>query len=177
MVEGDQYSKRVLSIFELNSALRRIRGVVFDFDGVFTDNRVWVSEDGRESVACWRSDGLGLARVRLLGLPMAILSTEVNPVVLRRAEKLRLDCLHGLHDKATAFQELTASHGLQTSDFAYIGNDINDNQCLTIAGLAVIPADAHPAVRPLANLILANGGGRGAVREFFDLLCGARNGD
>ena len=68
--------------------LKKIKAIVFDFDGVFTNNRVIVSEDGKESVICNRSDGIGLEMLRSLGIPMTIISTEKNPVVAQRATKL-----------------------------------------------------------------------------------------
>ena len=173
MREGNCRSRRMASS-TLRSALLAVKGVAFDFDGVFTDNRVWVSDDGHETVVCWRSDGLGLARLRKLDIPLAILSTEKNPVVSRRATKLKLTCIQGLDDKAAAFTELAAAHGLTPSDFAFVGNDVNDAECLAMAGLAVVPADASPSVVPLAHLVLNAMGGRGAVREFCDRVCDAR---
>jgi 3-deoxy-D-manno-octulosonate 8-phosphate phosphatase KdsC-like HAD superfamily phosphatase len=85
--------------------LRAIDLVVFDFDGVFTDNRVWVSETGEESVACWRGDGIGLRRLDEARVAYVIVSTEPNPVVARRAEKLRARCVHGVDDKLAVLRE------------------------------------------------------------------------
>ncbi len=70
--------------------IKDIKAIVFDFDGVFTDNRVIISEDGKESVICNRSDGIGLEIIRNLEIPMKIISTEKNPVVTIRAKKLKL---------------------------------------------------------------------------------------
>jgi 3-deoxy-D-manno-octulosonate 8-phosphate phosphatase (KDO 8-P phosphatase) len=75
--------------------MARVRLAVFDFDGVLTDNRVYVFEDGREAVACWRSDGFGLVRLQQTGVRVMVLSTEVNPVVSARCRKLKLDCVQG----------------------------------------------------------------------------------
>ena len=80
---------------ELAALIRRVRLVVFDFDGVFTDNAVYVSEDGKEAVRCWRSDGLGLRELKRLGIPAVIVSTETNPVVTARSRKLAI--VWGLH--------------------------------------------------------------------------------
>ena len=159
---------------EIIELLRRVKFVVFDFDGVFTDNRVLVSEDGTESVLCCRSDGIGLSRLRELDIELLILSTEVNTVVVKRAEKLRIACIHGVPDKLHRLREEIADRKLRLEETAYIGNDINDADCLKAVGLPVVPADAWDAVKPLAKLVLTRRGGEGAVREFCDLVWGVK---
>jgi len=154
--------------------LRAVRLVVFDFDGVFTDNRVWVSETGEESVACWRGDGLGLRRLDAVGVPYLIVSTEPNPVVARRAEKLRARCVHGVDDKLAVVRDEAGSVGVDLSAVVYLGNDVNDASCLEAVGLPVVPADAWPEVVPLARWVLDRPGGRGCVRELCDALWRAR---
>ncbi len=84
---------------DLRPLLERVRFTVFDFDGVFTDNRVWVNERGEEMLAFTRSDGLGLRRLDEVGVRYLIVSTEPNPIVGARAEKLRVDCVQGVDDK------------------------------------------------------------------------------
>jgi len=149
---------------------RAVRLVVFDFDGVFTDNTVEVSQDGIESVRCWRGDGLGLQRLRQAGVAARVLSTEVNPVVSIRCRKLGIECLQGLPEKRTALGNLWAQ-GLATPDStAYVGNDINDSGCLAAVGFPIVVADAHEDVVALAALITSAPGGRGAVREVCDLI-------
>jgi YrbI family 3-deoxy-D-manno-octulosonate 8-phosphate phosphatase len=153
------------------SLIRQIRLLVFDFDGVFTDNAVYVTEDGVESVRCWRSDGLGLSRIRETHrLEMLVLSTEKNPVVTARCRKLKLLCVQGVADKAVRLKELAVERSLTPRDIAYVGNDINDTGCLTLAGLPIVVADAHPDVRGLAKLTTTVPGGYGAVREICDLF-------
>ncbi|HKY23764.1 MAG TPA: haloacid dehalogenase, partial [Gaiella sp.] len=102
--------------------LRSVELVVFDFDGVFTDNRVWVSETGEESVACWRGDGLGLRRLDDVGVSYAIVSTEPNAVVARRAEKLRARCVHGVDDKLAVVRDEAARVGVALEVVVYLGN-------------------------------------------------------
>jgi 3-deoxy-D-manno-octulosonate 8-phosphate phosphatase (KDO 8-P phosphatase) len=150
--------------------LRAIGLVVFDFDGVFTDNRVWVSETGAESVVCWRGDGIGLRRLDEVGVPYVIVSTEPNPVVARRAVKLRARCIHGVDDKLKVLREEAAVAGLELGNVAYMGNDVNDAVCLEAVGLPVVPADAWPEVVPLARWVLERPGGRGCVRELCDAV-------
>ena len=150
--------------------LRAIGLVVFDFDGVFTDNRVWVNEAGEESVACWRGDGIGLRRLDEVGVPYVIVSTEPNPVVAHRAEKLGARCIHDVADKLAVLREEAATAGLGLDAVAYVGNDVNDASCLGAVGLPVVPADAWPEVVPLARWVLERPGGRGCVRELCDAV-------
>lgn len=156
------------------SAFSQVRTVVFDFDGVFTDNTVLVAEDGTEHVTCWRSDGLGLAKLRSLGVALAVLSTEVNPVVGARCRKLGIDAVAGCDDKGLALQELLGRLGADPSTTCYVGNDINDADCLVAVGLPIVVADAHPDVVPLAAHRTTALGGRGAVREVCDLIAAAQ---
>lgn len=154
--------------------LRTVRMLVLDFDGVMTDNRVLVFEDGREAVLCNRSDGLGLERVRAAGLPLAVISKEKNPVVAARCRKLKIACEQGIDDKLAVLQRMAAEQGIDLADVAFIGNDINDLPCLTAVGIAIAPADAYPEVLRIADIITATHGGFGAVREICDLILAAR---
>jgi YrbI family 3-deoxy-D-manno-octulosonate 8-phosphate phosphatase len=150
--------------------LAAVRLVVFDFDGVFTDNTVYVSEDGTESVRCWRGDGLGLEAVQRLGLQVLILSTEANPVVSVRSRKLRVDCVQGCDDKRVRLEALVRDRGLTMDQVAYVGNDVNDLGCLEAVRVPIVVGDAHPSVLPIARIRTERPGGRGAVREVCDIL-------
>jgi YrbI family 3-deoxy-D-manno-octulosonate 8-phosphate phosphatase len=155
-------------VTDLRSLLQRVRFAVFDFDGVFTDNRVWVNERGEEALAFSRSDGLGLRRLDDVGVHYLILSMEQNPIVGARAKKLQVDCLQGITDKLAVVRERSSDAGVPLEDTAFVGNDINDADCLRAVGCPVVPADAWPEVKPLARWILNRGGGDGCVREFCD---------
>jgi YrbI family 3-deoxy-D-manno-octulosonate 8-phosphate phosphatase len=144
--------------------------VVFDFDGVFTDNAVWVREDGVELVRCSRADGLGIARLREFGIAMLVLSTEENPVVTARCEKLGLPVEQGVADKGAHLAELLSSRNIDPERVVYLGNDVNDAGCLRLVGLPVIVADAHSSVASLARIVLRTSGGHGAVRELCDAI-------
>jgi YrbI family 3-deoxy-D-manno-octulosonate 8-phosphate phosphatase len=161
-------------VTDLAPLLARVRLAVFDFDGVFTDNRVWVNEHGEESVACWRGDGIGLRRLDEMGVPYVIVSTETNSVVARRAEKLRARCVHGVDDKLGAVQAEADAAGVSLERVAYVGNDVNDAACLEAVGLPVVPADAWPEIVPLARWVLERGGGQGCVRELCDAVWRSR---
>lgn len=144
--------------------------LVLDFDGVLTDNRVYVNEKGQESIAAHRGDGMGVSLARNAGLEVVILSKERNPVVQARAKKMGVTAYQGIDDKAAKLTELMEERGFARRQVAYIGNDLNDLPCFPLVGLSVCVADSHPQVRSAANLVLRKEGGRGAVREFIDLV-------
>ena len=148
----------------------RVALVVFDFDGVMTDDRVWVDQDGRESVAAHRGDGMGIALLHKAGIPAVVLSTEPNPVVAARCEKLQLPVQQDLKDKAVALRKLLAERQVDPAQVVYLGNDINDLPCFPLVGCAVVVADAHPTAKAAADLVLAHNGGHGAVRELVDMI-------
>jgi N-acylneuraminate cytidylyltransferase len=147
-----------------------VRLVVFDFDGVMTDDRVWVDENGHEQVAANRRDGMGLEYLRRAGFDLLVLSKEVNPVVTARCTKLGLPVLQAIEDKATALKKVLNERGIDPSQVVYLGNDINDIPCFNLVGCAVVVADAHPSALRKADLVLQTRGGYGAVRELCDLL-------
>lgn len=154
----------------LEALVARLRLAAFDFDGVFTDNSVWVDQDGRESVRCSRADGFGLARLRKVGVAAVVLTTEAVPIAVTRANKLEVDCRHGLADKLAALREEAAARDVSLEETAYVGNDVNDADCLRAVGLPVCPADAWPEVAGLARWRLERRGGEGCVREFCDAV-------
>lgn len=155
-------------------ALRGIKLAVFDFDGVLTDNTVIVSADGSESVRCWRGDGIGMRALERVGVTVAILSSELVPVVKARAKKLRVRCECTSGAKEIVLAELAAEIGCTLGEVLYLGNDVNDAGCLAQAGLPVVVSDCHPDVLPLAKLQTTIPGGFGAVREVCDLVVRVR---
>lgn len=148
--------------------LRAIRFIAFDFDGVFTDDAVYVGGDGAEMVRCWRGDGLGLRKLDALGIGSAILSTEVHPIVGVRARKLRIRCFQGLEDKRSRLDALASELGIGLREFAYVGNDINDRPCFTAVGLPIAVRNAHADVMGAVRYRTETPGGFGAVREICD---------
>ncbi len=156
--------------------LASVKLIAFDFDGVFTDNTVYVSQDGVESVRCWRSDGLGLSRLRSIGVQTFIISTETNPVVTARANKLNMLCKQSIEDKAAAILELCLELAISPEQVMFVGNDINDIPAFKLVGLPVAVADAYPEVDPYILLRTTKSGGLGAVREVCDLVFHAKSG-
>jgi 3-deoxy-D-manno-octulosonate 8-phosphate phosphatase (KDO 8-P phosphatase) len=154
----------------LADAIGRIRLIAFDFDGVFTDNAVYVFEDGREAVRCVRSDGIGLRKLDRLGIAYLIISTESNPVVAARSRKLQIRCIQNCDDKRATLDAVRAEMKLGLEQIAFVGNDVNDAPCLTCVGLPIVVHDAHPDAAKHARYVTAAGGGYGAVREICDLF-------
>jgi len=163
---------RTLDAASLAQIIRNIRLVAFDFDGVFTDNTVYVFEDGREAVRCTRSDGIGLSKLRAHGVATVIISTEPNPVVSARSKKLNIECIQNCQDKLHALDQVVRRMGLDFEQVAFVGNDINDLPCLTTVALPIVVSDAHPDVVSIAYYQTKLAGGHGAVREVCDLFDG-----
>ena len=150
--------------------LTAVRFAVFDFDGVFSDNRVWTNDRGEESVACFRGDTMGLRRLDEVGIQYLILTSETNDAVAARARKMRADCIKGIEDKLPVLRAEVERRGVSLGETSYVGNDVNDAECLAAVGFPVVPADAWAEVVPLARLVLTRAGGHGCVREFCDAV-------
>ena len=112
-----------IKLHNIDEMIRRIRLVAFDFDGVFTNNMVYVFEDGREAVRCFRSDGIGLHKLKKLGIETVIISTEANPVVSARAHKLKIRCIQDCQDKRAALEDIAHDQGIGLGEMAFVGND------------------------------------------------------
>jgi len=149
---------------------KKVDLVVFDFDGVMTDNRVWVDADGRELVSANRGDGWGLARLKDTGVQIVVLSRETDPVVTARCRKLGIEAIQGIHDKSKALRELMESREIEPNQTIYLGNDVNDVVCFSQVACALVVEDAHPEAKAQADIILTKRGGQGAVRELCDIL-------
>ena len=154
--------------------LNQIKAVIFDFDGVFTDNRVIISTTGEEFVICDRGDGMGTNLLAAAGMKMLILSKEKNAVVTSRGKRLNIEVIQGCDDKLPELIQWLQKNSIDAKQAAYIGNDINDLECLSHVGVGAIPADAHHSVVAAATWILQHNGGRGAIREFADVLLDSR---
>lgn len=148
-----------------------VKLIAMDFDGVLTDDHVIVDQNGVESVRCSRSDGMGLRLLReKKDIECVVISSEANPVVARRCEKLNIPCIHGTLKKADILRDYIAGKGIDPCEVIYVGNDLNDLPCFPVAGCAVCPADANERVKNEADIILTRKGGEGAIRELCDLL-------
>ena len=149
----------------------QISCLIMDFDGVMTDDKVYVNQDGSESVCCSRSDGFGIGMLKdKTSIRALILSREENPVVSARAKKLKLEVHQSVYFKDQAIQKLIEESNLNKNEIIYIGNDLNDLVVLPHVGFFACPADAHPQVRRQADLVLSHPGGNGAIRELIEII-------
>ena len=153
-----------------STLLKEVKLLALDFDGVLTDNRVLVLEDGREGVLCSRGDGFGFDLLRAIGFPAVVISKEGNPVVGARCKKLKLPCAQGIGDKLPVLERFARDHGLGLDEVAFMGNDLNDLECLRACKVAIAPADAQTEILQIASIVTAAPGGFGAVREICDAI-------
>ena len=153
----------------------KIRCIAYDFDGVMTDNRVLVDENGKEAVYVNRSDGYAVARLKEMGYEQIIISTEKNPVVEARAKKLNIEVVHGVVDKGEILLKVCKDKRFDTSEVMFIGNDLNDIPAFKVAGLTGAPKDAEDAIYESADWKSTRNGGYGVIRELYEILRNKEN--
>ena len=168
--EDLQAARSISSYFKEPKLDQDIKAVVLDFDGVQTDDYAWIGSDGSEYVKVSRSDGYGVSMLQAHGIEVLILSSETNPVVGKRAQKLGAQVIQGAKNKAELLSEWLEGKGFKLSEVAYLGNDINDLDVMKMVGLPVAVADAHPQIKTTSKVVLSAKGGEKAVRELADLL-------
>lgn len=147
-----------------------IRLLVLDFDGVVTDNHVYVDDEGKEMVMAYRSDSIGVQALQKAGIQVIVLSSEMNPVVTARCRKMGISAVQGVLDKPVILQEYLHQQMIKNEQVVYLGNDINDTPCFPLVGCAVVVADAQPEAIRQADRVLTRKGGFGAVREMCDII-------
>ncbi|MEE4362016.1 MAG: HAD family hydrolase [Pseudomonadales bacterium] len=153
----------------------RIRLLSLDVDGVLTDGRLIYDETGGEAKAFSTQDGQALKMLAATGVTLAIITGRRSELVARRSAELRITHLHqGAEDKRATFRALLEQLDLDASQAAHMGDDIPDLPVLRDAGLALAPANLHPALRPHVHLVTRTAGGDGAVREACEILMRAR---
>jgi YrbI family 3-deoxy-D-manno-octulosonate 8-phosphate phosphatase len=144
--------------------------IVYDFDGVMTDNKVYIDQNGKETVQVNRGDGLSISEIKKLGIEQIIISTEKNTVVSARAKKLNIKCLQGIDNKKKSLQKYCKENNYKLQHVAFVGNDINDKEAIDIVGKTFCPADSHESIKAISNFILKTNGGNGVIREIFDII-------
>ncbi len=160
---------------QIQSIAKKIKLIVFDFDGVFTDNRVLVLQNGIEGVLCSRADGIGIEVVKKMGINLLVLSKEKNKVVSVRCKKLDIPCIQRCDNKSEVLKQEAGKLGILLKNVAYMGNDINDLECIKMVGLPVCVSDSYPDIRNNSLFITKAKGGYGAVREFCDFIVKVKN--
>ncbi|MDH5730011.1 MAG: hypothetical protein OEZ58_13540 [Gammaproteobacteria bacterium] len=163
--------------------LENIHTIVFDFDGVFTNNKVYLNQYGEEWVQCDRGDGLGFDLIKHIrkeknfDFQLMVLSKEKNSVVAARAKKLGICCQYGVSNKKKYLDEYFLEKGFDDpfSGLIYLGNDLNDLPVMRVAGFSVAPDDAHILVKECASVTLGVKGGDGFIRGFVEKLLNLRD--
>jgi len=155
----------------LLSKSRKIKLLLLDVDGVLTDGRIFLDNQGNELKAFHVRDGHGIKLAQRAGLIIGIITGRKSEVVSIRARELGIQEVHqGSIEKIAVYESLIKKYGVQDDEVAYVGDDVVDLDIFKRAGFAVAVADADPAVKPYVDLITRAEGGRGAVREFINLI-------
>jgi len=148
--------------------LNKLDAIILDFDGVLTDNRVFVSEDGKEFVSCSRSDGLAFDIINKLKIKTFILSTEKNKVVTERAKKINVPVIQSVVNKKNTLEMLAFKKKLRLDKVLYIGNDLNDYYAMKVCGFTACPSDSHKKIQEISTNILKTKGGYDVMRELVE---------
>lgn len=148
--------------------LKKFKTIFLDFDGVLTNNKVIVDENGKESVICSRSDGLAIDILKSNRIKLYIISTEKNHVVLKRASKLGIDCYNSIKNKEKKLINIAKENKVNLSESIFIGNDLNDYRAMKVCGLKICPNDSHQAIKNIADYITKKNGGDGVLREVVE---------
>lgn len=159
--------------FEKN--INQIQAIFYDFDGVMTDNRVLLDQHGTESVMVNRSDGYAVACFKKHTIHQAIISTEINPVVERRAEKLKIPVVHGVDDKGEIIKSYCRENGIDLKHSIFMGNDLNDLPAFEAVGFKAAPADAEEEILKIADWVSCKNGGYGCIRDLYRWLTSGKN--
>ena len=161
---------------DLASKLKGIKLVAMDVDGVLTEGQIIYGSDGMELKCFNARDGHGIKLLQRAGLKSAIITGRQSEAVLRRAEELGISCLiQNSKNKVEALNEIIRTTALLEHEIAYIGDDLVDIPVMRRVGVAVAPCDGHDLAKQYASIITNLPGGRGAVREFIEILLQAQS--
>ncbi len=151
--------------------------IVYDFDGVMTDNRALLDENGKEAVFIHRGDGYGVRMIKdKLKIPQLILSTEENPIVAFRAKKLGIPVIYNAGDtKRQMLEKYCLNNGYDIKKTMYIGNDLNDAEVMSACGYRGCPSDSEPEILLMSDFRFSARGGYGVVRELYRILTEGKN--
>ncbi len=159
----------------MKDRLAAVRLLALDVDGVLTDGRIWYLDSGGEAKAFCTQDGYALKRLIATGVRVALITGRKSPAARRRAAELGIDAFYeAATDKAGCLAKAAAAAGISLRQCAFMGDDEPDLPALSVAGLALAPANAVPAVRAVADWCASHSGGEGAVREACELLLSAQ---
>ncbi len=153
-----------------------IRVVITDIDGVWTDGRIYLNEDGRSFKAFHTADSVGASLLRIAGIPLIVITGETSEIVRSRAKELKVDYVFtGVRNKLLVARTILKDLGFTLAESACIGDDLTDIPLLEAVGFAAVPADATEGIKTSGFSILTRKGGEGAFREFSEQVL-SRNG-
>ena len=149
-----------------------IKLLVMDVDGTLTDGRIYIGNEGEVLKAFNAKDGYGIVMLRKKGVVPVIITGRKSGIVETRAKELGIDELYqGIMDKLSQLKIIAAKYDAESSQIAYIGDDLNDLDCIRYCGLTACPNDAVDTLKPHVDYVCRKDGGFGAVREFIDYIC------
>ncbi len=156
----------------MKDIFKKIKLFVYDFDGVMTDNRFLLNSSGEEQVYLNRSDGLAIKMISSLGINQVILSSENSEIIKLRADKLKIDCMHGVLEKEKVLKKIQIKYGVEGDEVGYIGNDLNDYKAMKSIGLKMCPFDAEKRIVDCCDIVFQKKGGQGVIRELYSMITG-----
>lgn len=155
---------------------KHIKLFVCDIDGVFSDGRIYLGNDGEELKAFHTKDGYGIKALGASGVDVAVITGRQSTIVQNRMSALNVKhIVQGEENKLPALKNIMTSLQLSPEQVAYIGDDMPDYECMNYVGLSIAVNDAHPAIIQLADYQTFLPGGFGAVREVCDLMMTSQN--
>jgi 3-deoxy-D-manno-octulosonate 8-phosphate phosphatase (KDO 8-P phosphatase) len=160
---------------DIHAKAKTVKLVIFDVDGVLTDGKLFLGDDGQEYKAFHSRDGHGMKMLQFTGVEIGIITGRKSQVVRLRMESLGIEHVYqGKQEKLPAYQELKNKLGLSDEQIAYVGDDVVDLPVMRRVGLAIAVQDAHPVVVQHAHWQTPHGGGRGAARDVCEMIMEAQ---
>ncbi len=161
---------------QIEAIAKKIKLLILDVDGVMTDGGIILDSKGNELKAFHVRDGHGVKMAQRAGITVAIITGRNSGVVIRRAEELGIkEVYQGIHKKSVVYESLLKKYNCTDENAAFMGDDVVDMEILKRAGLSAVPKDADDEIKKFAAFVSTKGGGRGAVREFIELILKSSN--
>ena len=163
-------ARLIMSDQKVKLNFKNIKLIVLDFDGVLTDDKVTLNELNQESVTMHRGDGLAISYLKDKGYKVIVLSSEKSNLAKMRCKKLQIDCYNNIKSKIDFLKNYISGNKYKKSEILYVGNDLNDLECMKFVGIPIAVANSHDKVLKNSKLILNTKGGEGAIRELSTFL-------
>ena len=150
----------------------KIKMLVMDVDGTLTDGHIYTGPSGEAMKVFSCKDGLGIKEILpKLGIMPVIITGRDSIITANRAKELRIEELHqGIADKLPLLKQIAQKYDISSEEIAYIGDDLNDLECMQYCGLTACPQDAEQAIKDIVSFVAPRDGGKGAVRDFIEYM-------